>query len=193
MTRGAKAASRKEASHPQMVTSTTSPAVTIHAKANAPKWFISALKMLQLGEMPRPDRWFEVVTAWKAFEEKAKYQENGYLDSAGRPACVGLWIGRHRSITWRPVLPKLSVLEKEFRCWWTSLQPDWRISEEGDLMSEELEGDWGALRKPGLNGILGALVCLFYWGLEVKVNGKKRYQSWVDHVEDCILVLGHLI
>jgi hypothetical protein len=176
-----------------MVTSTTSPAVTIHAKANAPKWFISALKMLQLGEMPRPDRWFEVVTAWKAFEEKAKYQENGYLDSAGRPACVGLWIGRHRSITWRPVLPKLSVLEKEFRCWWTSLQPDWRISEEGDLMSEELEGDWGALRKPGLNGILGALVCLFYWGLEVKVNGKKRYQSWVDHVEDCILVLGHLI
>ena len=163
----------------------------IHARADAPKWFTSALKMLQLGDMPCPDRWFKMVVAWKAFEEKAQYQESGYLNSTGRPKCVGLWIGRHRSITWHPILPKLSAFEKEFRNWWISLQLDWRVSENGDLMSEELEGDWGALRKPGVNGILGALVCPFYWGLEVKASGK-RYQSWVDHVEDCILVLGHL-
>jgi hypothetical protein len=164
----------------------------IHANAGAPEWFISALKMLQRDEMPLPERWFELVTAWKAFEEKAGYKEDGYLNSAGRPPCVGLWIGRHRSVTWRPVLPKPLVFEKQFRGWWLSLQPDWRVSEEGDLMPEELEGDWGELRKPGLNGILGALVCLFYWGLEVKGNAK-RYQSWADHVKDCILVLQHLV
>ena len=173
-------------------TSTTSSMATIHARADAPKWFISVLKMLQLSEMPHPDHWFKVVMAWKAFKEKAKYQENGYLNSMGQPACVGLWIGRHCSITWWPVLSKLSVFKKKFHCWWTSLQPDWRFSEEGNLISEELEGNWSVLRKPGLNGILGALVCLFYWGLEVKVNGK-WYQGWVDHVEDFILVLRHLI
>lgn len=172
--------------------SATSSTVTVHASADAPKWFVSALKMLQLGEMPLPDRWFELVTVWKAFEEKARYQENGYLNSKGRPACVGLWIGRHRSITWRPVLPKLSVFEKELRHWWISLQPDWRVSEQGGLMSRELEGDWDVLKKPGLNGMLGALVCLFYWGLEVKSNGK-RYQGWEGLVEDLILVLQHLI
>ena len=72
------------------------------------------------------------------------------------------------------------------------MQLDWRVSKEGDHMPEELEGDWGELRKPGLKGILGALVCLFYWGLEVKGKGK-QYQSWVDHVKDCILVLQHLV
>ena len=193
----ANTAPRKERNRLQVattpsLTSATSSTVTIHADDDAPKWFVSALKMLQLGEMPLPDRWFELVTVWKAFEEKARYQENGYLNSAGRPACVGLWIGRHRSITWRPVLPKPSVFEKELRCWWISLQPDWRISEQGDLMSGELEGDWDVLKKPGLNGMFGALVCLFYWGLEVKGNGK-QYRGWEGLVEDFILVLQHLI
>jgi hypothetical protein len=120
----ANTAPRKERNRLQVATTTsaTSSTVTIHADDDAPKWFVSALKMLQLGEMPLPDRWFELVTVWKAFEEKARYQENGYLNSAGRPACVGLWMGRHRSITWRPVLPKPSVFEKELRCWWISLE-----------------------------------------------------------------------
>ena len=164
----------------------------IAAAIDSPKWFGSALKMLQSGEIPLPDCWFELVTVWKAFEEKENYQLSGFLDSTGRPACIGLWIWRHRSITWRPVFPKLSVFEKEFRCWWISLQPDWRVSEDGVLMSEELVGDWGALRKPRINGVLGVLVCLFYWGLEVKRNAK-QHQGWADHVEDCILVLRHFI
>jgi hypothetical protein len=147
--------------------------------------------MLQWDEMPLPDCWVELLTVWKTFEEKSRYQEAGFLSSTGRPPCVGLWIGRHHSITWRPVLPKPLVFEKQFRCWWLSLQPDWRVSEEGDLISEELEGDWGELRKSGINGILGALVCMFYWGLEVK-GSAKCYQGWADHVEDCILVLEHL-
>lgn len=148
--------------------------------------------MLQRDATPLPERWLELVAAWRAFEEEAKYQDDGYLSSSGRPPCVGLWIGRHRSITWRPALPNLLAFEKQFRQWWISLQPDWRVSEAGNLIPDELEGDWGELRKSGINGILGALVCLFYWGLEVKGNGK-RYQSWVDHVEDCILVLQHFV
>ena len=130
--------------------------------------------MRQSGEIPLPDRWFELVTIWKALEEKENYQLSGFLDSTGQPVCIGLWIRRHRSITWWPVLPKLSVFEKEFCCWWISLQPDWRVSKDGVLMSEELVGDWGALRKPGINGVLGVLVCLFYWGLEVKGNAKQH-------------------
>lgn len=147
--------------------------------------------MLQSGKMPLATCWLELLTVWKAFEEASKYEENGFLNSKGRPACVGLWMGHHHSITWRPVLPKLSVFEKEVRSWWISLQPSWRVTEEGSIISEELEGDWEAIRKPGLNGIHGALVCLFYWGLEVK--GKAKCQGWADHVEDCLLVLQHLV
>ena len=70
--------------------------------------------MLQHDEMPLLECWFELVMAWRAFEEKAGYQKDGYLNSVGQPPCIGLWIGHHYSVTWRPVLPKPLVFEKQF-------------------------------------------------------------------------------
>ena len=134
----------------------------------------------------------ELLRVWKDFEEKEGYQENGFLCGTGQPKCIGLWIGVAHSTTWCPVLPKILEFEKEFHHWWISLQPDWRVSEEGEIISERLVGDWGKIWKPGLNGIQGALAALFYWGLAVKVN-MKPHKGWAVHVEDCILVLRQLV
>ena len=57
--------------------------VMIRASTDAPEWFVSVLKMLQLGEMPLLDCWFELVTVWKAFKERVRYQEDGFLSSKG--------------------------------------------------------------------------------------------------------------
>jgi hypothetical protein len=173
--------------HARIATTSSNTSATstagISAEDGAPKWFSSTLVMLQSSEMPSQDRWMELLNLWKAFEEKEGYEENGFLCGTGRPKCIGSWIGVGCSTTWRPVLPKTSAFEKEFRQWWISLQPDWRVSEEGSIISGASEGDWGKLRKPGLNGIQGALAALFYWGLEVKRN-VRQHKGWVVHVED---------
>jgi len=57
---------------------------------------------------------------------------------------------------------------------------------------EDVEGEWEKLRKPGLNGLLSALAGLFYWGRIVQRNAKQR-KAWAVDVEDCTLVLHHLL
>ena len=83
----AKAVLRKEVDSPQLATtsgtSAASSTITIHASTDAPEWFLSALKMLQLGKMPLTACWLELLMVWKAFEEASKYKENGFLNSKG--------------------------------------------------------------------------------------------------------------
>ena len=115
--------------------------------------------------------------------------EQQKLSSDGRPQCISDWIRRGRSNTWRPVISSIPALEKSFEAWWTNLQPDWR---KNDDALANVDGDWEILRKPGLNGILSAIVCLFYWGCKVQGN-TTRCARWTTLVEDCILVLGNVV
>jgi len=71
---------------------------------------------------------------------------------------------------------------------WLSLQPKWRLSKNGEILTWKMDGDLDGPRKPGLNGLLGVLAALFYWG-RIAQNNKKQHKGWVAHVEDCILVL----
>ncbi|KAF9470936.1 hypothetical protein BDN70DRAFT_767299, partial [Pholiota conissans] len=63
-----------------------------------------------------------------------------------------------------PVIVKPSNYGKEYMKWWTSLQPRWRLSSRGSIIFTATEGDWEALRRPGVNGILSVLGSLFHWG-----------------------------
>ena len=157
-----------------------------------PAWFSNSLAMLQSNEPPLGNRWAELLRLWSAFEEMENYTERQKLSPDGRPLCVSEWIRRGRSTTWRPVISSIPALEKSFEEWWTNLQPDWRKNDDGSIVFASVDGDWEILRKPGLNGILSAIACLFYWGCKVQGNMTRRAR-WATSVEDCILVLHNIV
>jgi hypothetical protein len=148
--------------------------------------------MLQTNEPPLGDWWAELVRLWMVFEEKEAFKEHGKLSATHRPLCVFEWIGRVHSPTWRPTITSILALEKSFQAWWCDLQPSWRISGNGSIALDRVDGDFEALRKPGLNGILSVMTALFYWGCKVQRNAK-YHASWASAVEDCILVLEQLV
>lgn len=81
--------------------------------------------------------------------------------------------------------------EKDFRAWWLFLQPKWRVGVKGTITDKCVDGNWDALRKPGLNGVVSLLAALFYWGMVAQKN-TKHCEVWVAHVEECIVVLHQL-
>ena len=145
--------------------------------------------MLQSPETPLGERWAILVKLWVEFEKKEGFKEHGFLPAKGRPECVSEWIRRGRPPGWMPTITA-SKLETAFKAWWLSLQPKGRVSRRGAIIATDLEsGGWEVLRKPGLNGLLSALVGLFYWGGALK-RSAKQHAAWATCVEDCILVLG---
>jgi hypothetical protein len=70
------------------------------------------------------------------------------------------------------------------------IQPDWRL-EDGELVREQLVGDWEPLQLPGTNGIVSVVVALFYWGLAVLEVGHGR-DAWLSAVEDCLAAFRQL-
>ena len=172
----------------------TSSAAVVSARShlNIPGWFSSGLEMLQSPEIPSGERWMVLVELWVAFEKKEGFKERGFLAAKERPECVSEWIRRGRPPTWRPAITAVSKLELAFRTWWVSLQPKWRVSENGTIITADSDGDWDVLRKPGVNGLLSVLVALFYWGGIAKRTAKQR-NAWAACVEDCILVLRQLV
>lgn len=129
------------------------------------------------------EEWMDLVTLWASFEARSGYEEAKKLAATGRPFAVGVWIGRARSSTWRPVIKKLPQYEESFWEWWSAIQPDWRL-ENGRLVRERVLGDWEALRRPGINGVVSIPVALFYWGLEVLKDSRSR-KRWLSAVEEC--------
>jgi len=65
-------------------------------------------------------------------------------------------------------------------------------SADGLKTLKKVDGNWDGLRRPGLNGILSVLACLFFWGCRAQGN-MKHCAGRASAVEDCILVLGQLV
>lgn len=159
-----------------------------------PGWFSSALGMLQSPEIPLGECWAVLVEVWVEFEKKEGFKEQGLLPAKERPECVSEWIRRGRPPAWMPAITAVSKLETAFHTWWVSLQPKWRVSSKGAIITTDLESgdDWDHLQKPGLNGLLSVLVGLFYWGRTLK-RSAKQHEAWATCVDDCIFVLRHLV
>ena len=148
--------------------------------------------MLQINEPHLGDRWAELIRLWVEFEEKEGFKERKKLGTNSRPAFVAEWIRYARSPTWRPSITDVPALETSFQAWWKGLQPGWQMSEDRLTVLDKMDGDWDQLRRPGLNGLLSIIACLFYWGCKAQGNKKHRV-GWASAVEDCMLVLGQLI
>ena len=170
----------------------SSPTSAIQSPEGAPTWFRNALQMFQSNGVALGEEWSRLLRNWAQFEDQSAYTSHEKLGTLHRPKVVKDWIERARPTTWRPIIDNVADLEKSYSVWWASLQPAWRHFEDGSLRTDLVDGDWSELRRPGVNGVLNVLVALFYWGLLVVGDNKVR-QRWLLAVEDCTMVLNHLI
>lgn len=141
--------------------STSARPLTPHT--NAPKWFLSASSMLRSGQFG--DSWLEAISTWEEFEAAEGFEGSLKLGTSQRPAYVSWWIQRARSQVYRPKITNFDEVAAKFKAWWQSLQPDWRVTDDGALARGE--GSWDALRRPGVNGLLSVMAALFFWAYSV--------------------------
>ncbi|PPQ85848.1 hypothetical protein CVT24_005439 [Panaeolus cyanescens] len=174
-------------------------AVTLAADNTAyPDWFKKTVDMFRTkslhlgktGHLRLGDEWIELVDAYVDFEVSHAFSPIRKLTSKLRPAVVGMWIGRGRSVTWRPDIPDVKAFGKEFNEWWLDLQPAWRVV-NGKLNWKEVDGNWECLRCPGVNGLLSIVAVLFYWGLVAYPKGGTRL-PWLLAMEDVTIALKKL-
>jgi hypothetical protein len=170
-------------------TANSNPMVT---ESIVPAWFSDSLAMLKSLEIPLDEDWAELVRLWAAFEEKERFKERGKLSARHHPECIAEWQQQACFSTWQPVITNVAAFKKVFHVWWVSLQPKWRVSGKGTILTEGVEGDWENLRKPGLNGLLSTLASFFYWSKMAQKNVKQR-KAWARDVENYTLVLCHLL
>ncbi|PPR07319.1 hypothetical protein CVT26_013679 [Gymnopilus dilepis] len=161
----------------------------IPSPPNAPKWFEDGFVMLQCRNLG--PQWSALLENWLCFELQGRFKERGKLGARHRPSCIGDWIQRRRATTWRPVI-EIPAFEEKFIKWWASVQPEWRISNAGDIDVSAAGSDWEDLYKPGLNGIYSIIVALFYWGLAVKA-GSGEHSRWLNAVKDVDFALTNLL
>ncbi|KAF4613755.1 hypothetical protein D9613_007375 [Agrocybe pediades] len=160
--------------------------------SDAAPWFKKAMDMLRREEDLGP-RWSSLLEVWTEFERRNGYREAGKLGSTHRPKCIADWIQRARKPQWRPPFESISKTKymQQILDWWTVLQPDWRLAEDGTIDFGRVDGDWEVLRLPGLNGLFSFVAGLFYGGLGAKRNEEARV-LWSIVVEDFILVCSRL-
>ena len=164
--------------------------VKVATPPDAPKWFENALSMLQAKDWGVP--WCALIRVWADFEIRHDFKEVAKLGAKNRPDCIQEWQRRRRPANWKPPIIGVSAYESSFMSWWASLQPDWRLSDDGGIEFLAMEGDWERLQRPGLRGLHNALVGLFYWALEVEKDNKGHAQ-WLIAVDDCRMVCGWLL
>ncbi|KDR84213.1 hypothetical protein GALMADRAFT_54578 [Galerina marginata CBS 339.88] len=130
-----------------------------------------------------------MLAAWLKFEEAHGFNGMSRLGAAHRPASVSKWIQRARSPDYRPQFDT-KEFQTDFWKWWIALQPDWRQIKAGTA-SRDVSGDWGALDKPGANGLASVVAGLFFWGHGLG-DKRKASSSWTSAVDDVSWVFKQL-
>lgn len=164
--------------------------VEIIAPPSAPKWVKEATSMLASADYP--GCWQELVAAWLVYEGYNDFADKGRLLPKGRPQVVADWIKWARKPSYKPKpLPNLTLIERQHKAWWASLQPQWRQSNEATMPSTAEDRDWGHLHVFGVNGLIGALASLYFWGMSL-TNSNTDTLAWETAVEDCLSVMRQL-
>ncbi|KAJ7119388.1 hypothetical protein C8R46DRAFT_860053, partial [Mycena filopes] len=105
--------------------------------------------------------WTEGVEEWWALEEATGFATSiKGLSTDGWPQEIHTWIKNARKGT--PEIKNVARFVEGWKGWWRGLNPEWRVTVDGDLIREGGEG-LGQLRVPGANGFLGVLIGLKWW------------------------------
>ena len=130
------------------------------------------------------------------FEINDKSGMSGSLPTAKRPAEISQWSSRARPAN----LPDYMKGNRTFAdfvdsvfTWWASIQPSWRTFGRGTV-SHEVQGEWGILHSPRINGLLN-IVMLVYWWVRILEEHKPKDGVRADYelfAEDVVWVFSKL-
>lgn len=153
---------------------------------DAPPWLVSSSSMLRSEDLGL--EWMELVGIWESFEVSEGFDSPTKLPAKGRPPCISDWIQRARTPSYRPTITHPDTFAQVFSAWWSSLQPQWRKSIEGPL--PRAFGDYDALRRPGVNGLLSVVAALFFWGTARSLNAP---DTWLEMIDEVGWAVGQLV
>ena len=127
-------------------------------------------------------RFQRVLFFYLNFEINDKSGTSGSLPTAKRPAEITQWSSRARPAT----LPDYGKGKRTFAdfvdsvfTWWAFIQPSWRTFERGKV-SREVQGEWGDLHSPRINGLLN-VVMLVYWWVRILEEQKPKDSVRADY------------
>ncbi|KAJ7058849.1 hypothetical protein C8F01DRAFT_1085343 [Mycena amicta] len=109
------------------------------------------------------------IRAYCGMEAEYGYVKGGgRLSTQHRPKQVSAWI-QHARVAKQTYcgIADTVAFATEFWAWWTANQPAWRKMTNGRPGSAARNGEtWDLLIAPGINGMLNAMIMLYWWGCE---------------------------
>lgn len=142
------------------------------------------------------DRHFrQVLYHYINFEVNETSGRSGSLPTINRPIEISQWTAKARPAA----LPDMkggrsfSMYVDSVFAWWTSIQPPWRSFKRGTV-SREVQGDWGVLYAPRINGLLNIVILVYWWAQALKDNGPEdsSYADYKSFADDVAWVFSHL-
>lgn len=131
------------------------------------------------------------------FEANDKSGVGGSFPTGNRPIEISQWTSRARPAN----LPDYTKGKRTFPMfvdsvftWWASIQPPWR-SFQRDVISREIQGGWGDLHAPHINGLLNVVILAFWWVRFLEEQNPKGSSIRTDYeffANDVAWVLSHL-
>ncbi|THU78433.1 hypothetical protein K435DRAFT_700022 [Dendrothele bispora CBS 962.96] len=144
------------------------------------------------------DSLLELETAY-SFKSSTKSLKN-----TKRPQAVQHWVSRGRKEAFPSILAgeKADSFHQSIAAWWNDLMPEWRKLEPGSEAlaqvdwGETVEGPWGTIRNPGINGLYSILACM-KWLLQLhhgehKMDSGKAPSQWTLLLDDIVWVIDQL-
>ncbi|KAJ7700210.1 hypothetical protein B0H16DRAFT_1348823, partial [Mycena metata] len=155
---------------------------------DAPLWFVNARS--EVTEEKLGCHFDGLIAAWTRIEYASRFEHGPTnLSAKGRPKQVGRWVadGRQKKPRTDLSVPDPDGYAVEWRAWWDTLQPTWRIKGVDGIWSMDGYGkgdEWGPLYQWGVNGVLNIVASLYFWGCAISEDDSKRLRDWESAVID---------
>ncbi|KAK7045901.1 SERTA domain-containing protein 3 [Paramarasmius palmivorus] len=169
-----------------------SDAASTASSASLPEWMCQ-MKTFLLSGVSSPE-WVQSVGIWEELERGYGFVNTCQtLPTEARPDAVLFWTKRARKFTGLPPDVEVSGFGQRVVLWWNSMMPGWRTRSADGHWERSGEGDWGALRCPGQNGLLSIMACLRWWLIkDSKASVREADSSWQALFADVCWVMEEL-
>jgi hypothetical protein len=154
--------------------------VTVDDMSKLPTWLTSTNMVSYLRGVSQESLWQELVTTFMRFEmlnpttgvcsmESSAFLVHPLtmfiiqkLPTVSRPGEVQAWIKSKKKDS--PPAVDLEAYGLSFMEWWRTLQPSWRLCDDGSLSHEpRVNEEWSVLGKGGSAGLYTVVVSLSWW------------------------------
>lgn len=115
---------------------------------------------------------------------------DGKLPAKPRPSQVGDWIKRARKLGSPPPIDDVPLFGSEWRDWYTSAMPQWRldtaVGEDNWPLGRDIrpQETWDGIRQSGPNGLYMVVITLYWWSVAAETpDDVKGLNSALEDVE----------